>query len=247
MKKSISFALLCLLFFCCDSSNEIKFETTSFHETACDACASISIDIPRAMGKSKIHTAINTALSEEIIYILNFDEETEASDIQTAIASFIEGYQELKSKYTEEATPWEAKIEGAISYEDETILTLRLESYLFTGGAHGYSTVRFLNFDKKKGIEIDNEKLFVNTDDFQKLAENKFRLQEKIPDGAPINSTGFMFETDTFYLPNNMGYTPEGLQLFYEPYEISSYADGAIILNMTFEEIQPLLAFKPKS
>ena len=53
-----------------------------------------------------------------------------------------------------------------------------------------------------------------------------------------------MFENDEFYLPENIGFTQEGLQLFYEQYEVASYADGPIILTLKYKEIEPYLKFK---
>ena len=39
-----------------------------------------------------------------------------------------------------------------------------------------------------------------------------------------------MFEEDRFSLPENLGFTPGGLELLYNPYEVASYADGPISL-----------------
>jgi len=72
-----------------------------------------------------------------------------------------------------------------------------------------------LNFDKKKGLELENAELFKNSDNFQAFAEKMFRQKEAIPKDKSINYTGFMFEQDTFYLPENIGFTKEGLKLLY--------------------------------
>ncbi|NNE76731.1 MAG: DUF3298 domain-containing protein, partial [Pricia sp.] len=110
-----------------------------------------------------------------------------------------------------------------------------------------YSSKRFLNFDKRKGRELENWQLFRNREDFQLFAERKFRNQEDIPLQGPINSTGFMFEKDSFYLPENIGFTKEGVKLLYNPYEVASYADGPIILTLPFKEVAPFLVTKTKS
>ncbi|MFS4454579.1 PdaC/SigV domain-containing protein [Maribacter sp. 2304DJ31-5] len=247
MKKIILYSFSLFFWFGCGKEGKLTFDYISFEKKACATCATVTISIPEALNKSKIDRTINAAIKEEIIYLLNFDENTETMDIDMAINSFLKGYDELKLKYAEAATPWEANINGYIAYENERLLTVRLDSYLFTGGAHGYSSVRFLNFDKEKGIELENKELFVNEGDFTAFAEVKFRSQEHVPQGSSINSTGFMFETDSFYLPENIGYTQEGLQLFYKPYEIASYADGPIVLTLPFKEIWSYLMFQVKS
>lgn len=238
MKIRIIYIFALLLCLGCGNDYKLTFEQVSFPEDECSDCPAISISIPKALGKAAINASINTALREEVIAILNFDEETAATTIESAITSFREAYFNLKEKYSDESTAWEAKINGLITYEDESIITLKLDSYIFTGGAHGYSTSRFLNFDKKKGQELTNEELFKNEEKFLELAEAKFRLQEHIPATKAINSTGFMFNRDTFYLPENIGYTKDGLQLFYEQYEIASYADGPITLTIPYTEIE---------
>jgi len=122
-----------------------------------------------------------------------------------------------------------------------------LHSYIYTGGAHGYTSKRFLNFDKKKGVELDNSELFKNVEDFRIFAEEMFREKEEIPKDKSINYTGFMFEQDSFHLPENMGFTQKGLKLLYNPYEVASYSDGTIELVLPHSEIKRYLAKKPKS
>lgn len=241
MKTRILFLFALLLSLSCKKDHKLAFEPTSFEENKCSDCPLIDVSIPKALENTKIATRINTALREEVIAILNFDEETAAATIADAIKSFSTSYYDLKEKFADETTSWEAKIDGTVTYEDENILTIKLDSYLFTGGAHGYSTSRFLNFDKKKGQELEQSELFKNKEAFQDLAEVKFRLQEHIPEAKSINSTGFMFKADTFYLPENIGYTQNGLQLFYEQYEVASYADGPITITIPYSEIEKLM------
>ncbi len=246
MKTQILYFLLVLLSFSCEKKGTtLTFEPVSYAADACAGCPVINISIPKALEETKIDSVINNALKEEIIYLLNFNDDSEAKDIEGAISSFAKGYTDLKSRFVEEATPWEAKLTGTLSYEDKNILTIQLDTYLFTGGAHGYSTTHYLNFDKQKAIELDNEELFKNLADFQDFAETKFRLQEKIPSQGDINSTGFMFEPNAFYLPQNIGHTQKGIQLFYEQYEIASYADGPIVLNIPYAELKKYLVYLP--
>ncbi|WP_291865481.1 DUF3298 and DUF4163 domain-containing protein [Maribacter sp.] len=230
----------------CKNESLLSFEPIVIEEVECDTCPIVKISIPKALEDSKIDKTINTAIREEIITLLNFDESVEINTIETAISSFKNGYSDLMKKFPEESTKWEASITGEISYEDKNVISITLNSYLFTGGAHGYSSSRFLNFNKKKGVELENWELFNPDFDFNKFAELKFRIQEDIPQNAPINSTGFMFEEDSYNLPENIGYTKEGLQLLYNQYEIASYADGSISLTISYPEAKKYLFIKPK-
>lgn len=185
---------------------------------------------------------INTALREEIIAQMIFDETMEIENLEDAMSSFESAYTDIKNIFKEEITPWEAKIDGKIIFEDEMLLTIQMDSYIFTGGAHGHQAKRFLNFDKKRGSELENWQLFQNRSDFQEFAEQQFRKQEAIPAEASINDTGLMFERDHFYLPENIGFTNKGIKLLYNPYEVASYAEGPIELTLPYKEVKPFLA-----
>ncbi|MDX1363702.1 DUF3298 and DUF4163 domain-containing protein [Arenibacter latericius] len=243
--KNIFFCILVLsLVWSCKDEERLAFEPQEFTSDNCDGCPEVYISIPKALQKDTLSTTINTALREEVISMLIYDDEIEATTIEEAILSFNNGYLELKELYPDEPVGWEATIEGEITYEDENVLTIQLNSYSFTGGAHGFSSTRFLNFDKKKAIELENEDLFKDLQEFTDFAEKQFRQLEDIPENKNINYTGFMFEGDQFYLPYNIGYTQEGLKLIYEQYEVSSYADGPITLVLPYQKIKTYLKQK---
>lgn len=247
MKSTLFYFLVFLLLLGCQSEANLTFEPYAFENETCDDCPEVSIEIPKALGRAKISKTINTALEEELISLLSYDDTLEVTSIDDAVISFKNGYLELQQQYDDEPTDWEAKIKGTISYEDVNFITIVLDAYLFTGGAHGYTSKRFLNFDKKKGIELENAELFKDAEDFRTFAEEMFRKKENIPKDKSINHTGFMFEQDSFYLPENIGFTKDGLKLLYNPYEVASYSDGAIEMVLPHSEIKKYLAKKPKS
>ena len=233
--------LLIILCFGCKKEDTLTFETISISNTSCKTCPSITIEIPKSLENTRISETINTAIREEIIALLNFNEENSAQDIESAMEAFETEYKDLKEKFSGESVPWEAKVLGLITFENQHILTIKLNAYIYTGGAHGYETIRFLNFDKVTATELENEELFTDFQDFLDFTERQFREQEGIPAETDINSTGFMFDSELFYLPTNIGYTEAGIQLFYEPYEIAAYADGASILILPYTKVNPYL------
>ncbi|NNM19373.1 MAG: DUF4163 domain-containing protein [Croceitalea sp.] len=245
MFKNIGCYLLIVFFFfmgCADEQN-LTFEEKTLEADRCDICARIRLSYPEALGESKISNAINTALSEEIIETLHFDDELEISTVEDAIASFKKAYQKMQSSFADEVLGWEVEIDAIIMYEGPQLITIGVESFLLTGGAHGFTKTHVLNFDKIRGIEIEGTELIDNIEGFIKLAESKFRQQEGVPMNGGINDSGFMFPNNRFRLANNLGYCSEGVQLIYNQYEVSSYADGPIILTLPFSEINQFLNF----
>lgn len=219
----------------CEAEKQYTFIPEQYRHNTCDDCSLVSIDYTMAIGPDPFVKIINQAQETAIISLLHFNEETPAGSIPQAIKSFSDGYGKLKSQFPEAATPWEANIEGTLAFEDTERLSLVLDSYLYTGGAHGYGTKHFLNFDKKKQRLLEPHELTSDWEGLTVLAETLFRAKHGIEEEAPINSTGLMFEDDIFYLPEEMGFTPEGLLLYYAPYEIAPYADGAITLTIPWE------------
>ncbi|MEO9512322.1 MAG: DUF3298 and DUF4163 domain-containing protein [Flavobacteriaceae bacterium] len=241
MKKSGILMLLLLCTLGCENEAKLTFEPLQIHGNACDQCPKVEINIPKALDKTAIAGTINTAMTEEVIALLSFDEEKEISSVADAVASFTRSFEELIERFPDETVGWEATLDSEVVYEDKNVISLVLNTYTFTGGAHGYGSTTYLNFDKLKGTEFENRELFKDMEGFLKFAESKFRVQETIPQDENINSTGFMFERDTFHLAENIGYTPDGIQLVYNQYEIASYADGPVILTLPYAEINKYL------
>lgn len=243
--KTLKIALISvLLLTSCQKKEGLTIETAHYDNGNCPACPKITINVPHILDKEKVASTINNSIKEEVIYLLSFSDEVEATSIEEAIKSFAGGFEELKRMYPEETTGWEAQIEAKVSYENKEVVTVDMDSYIFTGGAHGYSAKTFLNFDRQKGTEIENWQLLKDTLEFKKYAEEKFRAKEQIPPGESINSTGLMFENDSFHLPQNIGLTEKGLQLVYNQYEIASYADGPIELVLPYSEIVKYMTIK---
>ena len=71
--------------------------------------------------------------------------------------------------------------------------------------------------------------------------KKKFRAKYKIPASKPINATGLMFEDEKFQLPQNIFFTDKGLLLYYNSYEIASYADGPKELLFSYKEVNDYL------
>ncbi|MBW8242363.1 DUF3298 and DUF4163 domain-containing protein [Muricauda oceani] len=243
MKKYIVVILFLVVLMGCQTESKLTFEPTQLLGETCADCPKIAINIPNALDDSPVSEAINRSLREEIISIMSFSEDRTIDTMDKALQSFTDSYKELKTKFPDEIQ-WEATIDGEVIYEDENVVTLRLNSYSFTGGAHGYASTSYLNFDKKTGKELENAELFNDLDDFEDFAEAKFRNQESVPQDKNINATGFMFEGDSFHLPNNLGYTKDGVELIYNQYEVASYADGPIVLVLPYNEVNPYLKRK---
>lgn len=231
----------------CKDNNMLTFDTYDFSSEKCASCPEVSISFPKYTEATKISETINNALQEEIISQLNYEDEIETTTIEKASKTFKDKFLELSQKFPDETVVWEATIDGEAIHEDKNTITIELSAYIFTGGAHGYTSTTYLNFDKKKGTELENWELFKDKDLFSNFLETKFRIQESIPQDKSINSTGFMFENDKFHLPENIGFTKKGLQFIYNPYEVASYVDGPVTITIPYNQVNTYLTIKTKN
>ena len=166
MKKHLGVLFFFCLLIGCQTESKLTFEPMQLQGENCDGCPKIEVNILSALDDSPVSKAINRSLQEEIISILSFSEDKTIDSADKALQSFTDSYKELKVKFPDEVQ-WEATIDGEVVYEDENIITFVLNSYSFTGGAHGYASTSFLNFDKRKGTELENWELFDDLDGFE--------------------------------------------------------------------------------
>ncbi len=239
------YPLCCLLLFLCvlgcQTDSKLTVETRNLNVPTCDDCARFEIKFPYVINKLKIANTINTAIEEEIIYTLQFNETDAVTTAEGAASSFNKSFQQMVSEFGTFAQPWEATIDGALTYEGEELVTIALEMGTYTGGAHGYYSKVLLNFDKNSGKELEVYELFRDMEGFLFLAEARFRETYEMPKTGNINATGFMFSDDMYVLPENIGFMPEGLELHYNQYEVSSYADGPLIVSIPYKDVNPFL------
>ncbi|MCT8339217.1 DUF3298 and DUF4163 domain-containing protein [Flavobacteriaceae bacterium TK19130] len=244
--------LLLLIVTACSEAPEISFQEDQFTESELgictdDPCSEITINAIKAEGNTELDKAINTRIQDFIIASLFLGEESNprATTIEEAAEEFVLAYRDHKHDYPDITAEYVAEISVEPLVHTENMICLELQQYKFTGGAHGYGSVQFANFDVVEGTLLSNEALLKDEAGFISVAEEYFRKEKDIPSDASINSTGFWFENDTFQLPQSIGFTKNNVILHYNAYDIASYAEGAIEIQIPVSEVQPFLSIIP--
>lgn len=226
----------------------MTFEVQNYHKSVPECkklCPEISIKVPVAKNGNHVTDSINNKIFKVTKQIVSFQEkEFDANSFNELSTVFINSYKKLQSDFPDEKFPWEAKIDGKVGYTSDRLINIVIESYTFTGGAHGYSGTHSLLFDTQSGKSIKTEDLFKDVGDFKAFAESKFRKQFDLAGSDNINAKGLMFEDDKFALPQNIIFNTDGVILYYNIYEIASYADGKKEVFIPFSELTPYLAIK---
>ncbi|MEZ4875014.1 MAG: DUF4163 domain-containing protein [Flavobacteriaceae bacterium] len=247
MKFPSRFAVFLLLFWGCKEKPMLSFTLEGFTEkelAICenDPCAKVTIDYVKASGESPMAKKINATMEAFIIEKLFLDrgKSPSAKTMEEAAQQFV--LSEKDSNYLNEfEVPSEASVAISELFQNRRLMSLQCNSYFYTGGAHGYGSTSFKNFDLDSGEELPLEELFKNYRTFLKFAEEKFREAYHIPKEESINASGFDFGEAIFSLPDTMGVDSENLIFVYNPYEIASYAEGPIELRISLKEANPYL------
>ena len=206
------------VFFNCEEERKTTFSEINI---TTDNNNLVEVNIPEANGNEAIMNQINSEIQKKVISALHIGnlEDTYSSSIEESIISFINEYNTFKKDFPESSQLWEAQIDGEVIYQSEEFTTVAITSYKNTGGAHGNLNISFLNFDLKTGLKLDNIQLFTDIESFKTIAETYFKL------------------------PENIGYSEDGIILLYNTYEVASYSTGIIEFAIPFSKCASYLAF----
>ena len=213
--------------------------TLEFSENTIEKNDVINIELifPKAKGSSDIATKINSEIESTIIKnIAFFEEDTNTLNLENVIFEIEKRYTSFKEDFEDSAIKWDVNISGEVVYKSPEIITVGLDSYTFTGGAHGNSVITLLNFNSSTGQLLTIEDLF--TDKTKLTAIVKSKLDKEINLNSSNDS---YFFSDGFKLPENIGFSDDGVIFLYNTYEIASYAQGVTEFTIPYEDIQDML------
>lgn len=235
LKKPL-YLLILVIFSSCVQENPFEFEETLIEK---EQPVKIEIIYPKIKGasdvSSKINRAIETSLAEQIAF---FEEDTDNLTLDKAISQFENRFVDFKNEFEANAYPWEVLINSEIVFQSMYVITISIDSYTFTGGAHGNSVITLLNFDPETGDLYTQDNVLKPSKDFIALVEQYFKTET----AAKTNdrSENYFFGAD-FKLPENIGFNDEGVIFLYNTYELASYAEGITEFTIPYAEVSKFI------
>ena len=235
LKKISLFSAVFLVLFSCKKDTPISFTNKTIEKSQ---NAIISISYPNVVGNASVADRINKTIEKFLANEINMSEKADQNiSLEDAIKAFDQEYKSFKKDFSDSTQQWEVSIEGEVNYETEKFVCISVSSYLDTGGAHGNSHVTFLNFDKMTGNLLKREDLIKDEETLKDIAKPYFEKATK----SLTDDESDMFFGETFQLPENIGFSNEGVILLYNVYEIASYAQGVTEFTIPFSEAKPFL------
>lgn len=138
--------------------------------------------------------------------------------------------------------PWGLSITGELLYQGPAFWTIDLETYRFTGGAHGVTDNLALVLDRQSGEPIPASTLFEPDSDWlQRLSDASFKaLSEReqfVPDDDWLaRGTAPEAENYQVLLP-----IAEGLEVVFGQYQIGPYVIGISRVLLPYSELSDVL------
>lgn len=233
--------MMVFLIYSCNEDVKLTFETQQIEKSS-DAI--ITINYPKALGTKAVAEKINQQIEHVIANEMNMADSPENDlSVSKAVSQFDDEYKTFKRDFQDSNQQWEVDVEGNVVYESPEVICISLQSYIDTGGAHGNTRITYLNFVPETGVLLKQNDIISNPSEFKIIAENAFKAQTKPKDNdEPIED---FFFGEEFQLPENIGFTKEGLLLLYNNYEIASYAQGVTKIVLPYKDTKGFLKINP--
>lgn len=167
-----------------------------------------------------------TAIDEALEYAEEWKKWTEAGDNVIDI-----------SNYNESVV---TKIDTIIG--QFMVISTTTDSYL--GGAHGSYQVKYSILDVVNNQILDEQKLFNNSSKelLAEIIQEKIKQRNKSTNSS--NHISLLVKLKDVLPNNNFLITDKGITYVYNQYEISPYAQGVVEIDLSYQDVLPLIKDK---
>ncbi|SFH46888.1 DUF3298 and DUF4163 domain-containing protein [Pedobacter insulae] len=199
------------------------------------------IDTPEAIVSYPVfkNDALNQFIKRQVFNYFAQDEP--ATSYQAIADSFMKGYDEFVRTNPTTPQAWFLNINIEVLRQSPTYLALKYTHTDYAGGAHGNTTISFLNYNPKTNTPITLDSLIQagKLPALVKIGEAIFRKNEQLSPTQSLEERYF-FDKGIFALAQNFHVSDKGLVFLYNPYEIKAYAEGYTELVIPFEALKDL-------
>ena len=206
----------------------LEIKALNYSKSSADSSVTINIEYPQISGleNSDIETKINSFLEEEFKQSIPWYEEILADSTEYQDYSYEIGYS------------FETGFQ--VQFNSQKFISIVLNHYQFTGGAHGnYFALGYnLKIDEGKALTLKD---IIREDSFDLLT---YECEQAILEAYQTNSLleAGLFENE-LVIPEDQDFfiTPTALVIQFDPYEVGPYAMGEIVAEIPFEKIKDIL------
>lgn len=187
-------------------------------------------------------SAIKNRLEREINYHQNKSliSDTVYQSYQEVLDEIEIAYQNFKEDFPEVEAKWYLNRSSEIAYQTEEFITIEFKEDAYLGGAHPSEMLFYQTFDKKVGGRRILADYFSpeELERMRNLGEAQFRNQKGLSATEDLKEHGWSFPTGKFSLSSNFCFTDTSVIIYYNRYDISSYAAGATKFELALNKIR---------
>ncbi|MFD2569557.1 DUF3298 domain-containing protein [Spirosoma soli] len=169
------------------------------------------------------------------------DNPTAQTDLAQAATLFAADYETMLKEMGGLGGCWELKTKADTVYAGEKALSVKFETYAYTGGAHPNSNLSFYTFDRETGRSLTLGDMVSDTTALLGVVEKAFRKQQELLPQYNLEERGYFLRDGRFFLPANVAMGRDGMIFYYNPYEIAAYAVGPIQVTVPYEQLNGIL------
>lgn len=187
------------------------------------------------------NTKLN-ALIEAPALLTNNPDARKYTSYKDLANSFIKEFDDFKKDNADSPQSWFKEVDIQVLKQRKNYLGLKYSFLEYAGGAHPNSVILFKNYtvDQLKPITLSDLITEGKQDELTAIAEGIFRKNEKLGPKQSL-SEGYFFDKDIFVLNDNFTIKDDGIEFFYNPYEIRAYAYGSTTLFIPYAAIKHIL------
>ncbi|GAB3560928.1 hypothetical protein GCM10027578_00500 [Spirosoma luteolum] len=163
------------------------------------------------------------------------------TNLKAAADLFAASYQSLLSEMGGLGGCWQLETKMDTLFSSPNLLTARMETFAYTGGAHPNANVTLMTFDRRTGRPVNLADIVADTTALLGVVETAFRKQQGLLPQYNLEERGYFLRDGHFFLPANIGVGRKGLIFYYNPYEIAAYAVGPIEVVVPYEQMNGML------
>lgn len=122
-------------------------------------------------------------------------------------------------------------------FSNSKMMSIFIETYLYTGGANGPQCGHYATFDLESGRMVDLKSYVTDTTRLLECVAAQISKDRKYPKNATKEQTGLFCELSALPMPENIGLNQKGLVIYYNMYEIGPRAQGAITVTIPYDKL----------
>ncbi|WMJ79850.1 DUF3298 and DUF4163 domain-containing protein [Clostridium sp. MB40-C1] len=173
--------------------------------------------------------------------LLNFELQKQINSVLERDAiSFKDKVSKLAKEYDAEEIdpefkrlPFCVNIDYKVSYNRNNFLSLYIDYYEYTGGAHGSTTRKCYNIDLKTGKLLNLKDIFSKNSNYKEIINETIKTEiQKNPEKYFEESFQGIVDDQCFVVEGN------DLVIYFQQYEIAPYASGILEFKIPFSKIK---------